>query len=230
MPRFDRVLVISPHADDEVLGCGGMMAALHSAGAEVHVLYLAVDGMHHYGLTEATTFADRLAEISHVSQILGFTYDIAFAGQNLTERLDTLPRRDMVDLFQDAMNARRPDLVLLPSFADYDQDHRAVFDAGFAAARPIAQQFGKWLVPHVFLYEMSKIQWAAEPLPRSTAYYDISDHLDRKLEALRAYKTQYRPVPHIRSEESVSALAVLRGAEMGVHHAEAFGVLRTIIS
>jgi N-acetylglucosamine malate deacetylase 1 len=230
MRRFDRVLVISPHADDEVLGCGGMMAALSAAGASVHVLYLAVDGMHHFGLTSPTTYAGRLSEIDRVAEILGFGYDIAFGDQDLTERLDTLPRRDMVDLFQDAMNDRRPDLLLLPSFADYDQDHRAVFDAGFAAARPIAQQFGKWLVPHVFLYEMSKIQWAAEPLPRSTAYFDISSHLSHKLEALRAYKSQYRPVPHIRSEESVTALAVLRGAEMGVHHAEAFGVLRTIVS
>jgi N-acetylglucosamine malate deacetylase 1 len=230
MRRFDRVLVISPHADDEVLGCGGMMAALSAAGASVHVLYLAVDGMHHFGLTSPTTYAGRLSEIDDVAKILGFSYDIAFGDQDLTERLDTLPRRDMVDLFQDAMNARRPDLLLLPSFADYDQDHRAVFDAGFAAARPIAQQFGKWLVPHVFLYEMSKIQWAAEPLPRSTAYYDISDHLSLKLEALRAYKSQYRPMPHIRSPESVTSLAVLRGAEMGVHHAEAFGVLRTIVS
>jgi LmbE family N-acetylglucosaminyl deacetylase len=230
MRRFDRVLVISPHADDEVLGCGGMMAALSAAGASVHVLYLAVDGMHHFGLSEATTYAGRLTEIERVAEILGFSYDIAFGDQDLTERLDTLPRRDMVDLFQDAMNHHRPDLLLLPSFADYDQDHRAVFDAGFAAARPIAQQFGKWLVPHVFLYEMSKIQWAAEPLPRSTAYYDITEHLSHKLEALRAYKSQYRPVPHIRSSESVTALAVLRGAEMGVHHAEAFGVLRTIVS
>jgi N-acetylglucosamine malate deacetylase 1 len=230
MRRFDRVLVISPHADDEVLGCGGMMAALSAAGASVHVLYLAVDGMHHFGLTSPTTYAERLSEIDRVAEILGFGYDIAFGDQDLTERLDTLPRRDMVDLLQDAMNDRRPDLLLLPSFADYDQDHRAVFDAGFAAARPIAQQFGKWLVPHVFLYEMSKIQWAAEPLPRSTAYFDIGPQLPLKLEALRAYKSQYRPVPHIRSSESVTALAVLRGAEMGVHHAEAFGVLRTIVS
>ena len=44
-----------------------------------------------------------------------------------------------------------------------------------------------------------------------------------------ADRTQHRPSPHIRSPESVHALAVLRGAEAGVPYAEAFGVLRTLI-
>ncbi|NUW41380.1 PIG-L deacetylase family protein [Nonomuraea rhodomycinica] len=229
MRRFERVLVISPHADDEVLGCGGLMAAQADAGAEVHVLFLAVDGMRHYGLDGATTYRQRLDEIEDVRATLGFSYEIAYGDRDLTERLDTLPRRELVDLFERALNERRPDLLLLPSFADYDQDHRAVFAAGFAAARPIAQQFGKWLVPNVFLYEMSKIQWASEPMPRSTAYCDIGAYMERKLEALRGYRSQHRPSPHIRSEESVTALATLRGAEIGVERAEAFGVLRTVL-
>jgi LmbE family N-acetylglucosaminyl deacetylase len=229
MRRFDRVLVISPHADDEVLGCAGLMAAQAELGAEVHVLYLAVDGMRHYGLAGATTYPQRLEEIEAVRGLLGFTFEIAYGDRGLTERLDTLPRRELVDLFEHALNERRPDLLLLPSFADYDQDHCAVFDAGFAAARPIAQQFGKWLVPNVLMYEMSKIQWASEPMPRSTAYCDISTYMGAKLEALRAYASQHRPSPHIRSEDSVTALATLRGAEIGVTHAEAFGVLREVL-
>ncbi|MGW4964231.1 PIG-L deacetylase family protein [Nonomuraea sp. NPDC004186] len=229
MRRFDRVLVISPHADDEVLGCAGLMAAQAELGAEVHVLYLAVDGMRHYGLAGATTYRQRLDEIEAVRGLLGFTFEIAYGDRGLTERLDTLPRRELVDLFEHALNERRPDLLLLPSFADYDQDHCAVFDAGFAAARPIAQQFGKWLVPNVFMYEMSKIQWASEPMPRSTAYCDISAYMGAKLAALRAYESQHRPSPHIRSEDSVTALATLRGAEIGVTRAEAFGVLREVL-
>jgi LmbE family N-acetylglucosaminyl deacetylase len=145
-------------------------------------------------------------------------------------QLDTLPRRDLVDRYQQALDDRRPDLLLLPSGADYDHDHVAVFAAGFAAARPIAEQFGKWFVPHVLTYEMSKLQWAAEPLPRSTAYHVLDgEGLRTKQEAIACYRTQHRPSPHIRSPESVEALAVLRGAEAGVRYAEAFGVLRTLI-
>src|SRR4051812_3355572 len=108
MRRFDRVLVISPHADDEVLGCGGLIAAQVEAGAEVHVLYLAVDGMRHYGLDGATSYRQRLDEIEAVRATLGFSYEIAYGDMDLTERLDTLPRRELVDLFERTLNERRP--------------------------------------------------------------------------------------------------------------------------
>ena len=117
----------------------------------------------------------------------------------------------------------------MPYGEDYDQDHVAVFQTAFAAARPIAQAFGKHLVPHVLTYEMTKINWAAESLPRPVAYCDITEQLGVKFEAVKRYVTQLRPSPHIRSLESVSALANIRGKEIGVEYAEAFGVLRTII-
>ena len=73
---------------------------------------------------------------------------------------------------------------------------------------------------------MTKLQWAAEPLPRFAAFTDITEHMETKLEAVRRYKTMLRPSPHIRSLESVRALATIRGAEIGVTYAEAFAVLR----
>ncbi len=225
-----RVLLLAPHADDEVLGCGGLLASLARRGVEVHVLYASVDGSRHYGLVGATTFAERVAEIEEVSRLLGFTYEIAYPDKGLMMQMDTVPRRDLVDRYQAAMDERRPDVVLLPSGADYDHDHVAVFAAGFAAARPIPERFGKRLVPHVLTYEMSKIQWAAAPLPRSTAYHELDDEaLLTKQDAIACYRTQARPSPHIRSPESVQALAVLRGAEVGVPYAEAFEVLRTVV-
>ena len=76
---------------------------------------------------------------------------------------------------------------------------------------------------------MTKLQWAAEPLPRFAAFTDITEHMETKLESIRRYKTMHRPSPHIRSEESVKALATIRGAEIGVTYAEAFQVLRTTL-
>jgi len=223
------VLVIAPHADDEVLGCGGLMAKLARNGTRVHVIYAAVDGFHHYGLEGETTYAQRVAEIDDVAELFGCTYEILYGDKGLIEKLDTVPRRDMVDAFEAAMNLHRPDLLLVNGGVDYDQDHIAVFQAAFAASRPIAPQFGKHLVPHVLTYEMTKLNWAAEPLPRSTAYVDITEQIEIKRESVRRYPTQLRPSPHIRSLESVTALASVRGKEIGVEYAEAFAVLRTIL-
>lgn len=226
---LERVLVIAPHADDEAMGCAGLLAKLAERGCEAHVMYMAVDGFHHYGLDRRTSYKERVVEIEDVAELLGCSYEIAYGDRDLIEKLDTLPKRELVDLFEAAINERRPDLLLLPYGEDYDQDHVATFEAAFAAARPIAETFGKWLVPHVMTYEMVKINWAAEQLPSPVAYCDISGHLEVKLEAIRRHATQLRPRPHIRSLESVEALARIRGAEIGVEYAEAFGVLRTVI-
>jgi LmbE family N-acetylglucosaminyl deacetylase len=215
-------VVLAPHADDEAMGCSGLMAKLAAAGSRIHVVYLAVDGFHHYGLDGETTYEQRLAEIEHVLELFGerCTYEIAYGGRDLIERLDTLPRRELVDRFERVLNEHKPELLLLPALPDYDQDHQAVFGAAHAAARPIAAQFGKWLVPHVLAYEMTKLQWASAPLPRFAAFTDITDVLETKLESVRRYKTMWRPSPHIRSLESVRALATIRGAEIGVEAAE----------
>ncbi len=225
---FKRVLVVAPHADDEAMGCAGLLAKLSERDCEIHILYMAVDGFHHYGIDRKTTYGERVKEIESVTELLGCTYEIAYGNKDLIEKLDTLPKRELVDYFEGVINDYRPDLLLLPYREDYDQDHVATFQTAFAAARPIAEAFGKYLVPHVMTYEMTKLNWAAEPLPRPVAYCDISRYLSVKFEAVKRYKTQLRPSPHIRSLESVGALASIRGKEIGVEYAEAFGVLRTI--
>lgn len=227
--QLDRALVIAPHADDEALGCGGLMARLSSTGCRVHVLFAAVDGFHHYGLEQETTFEERLGEIDAVTGLLRCSYEIVYGNKGLIEKLDTLPRMELVDHFEQAINRQRPELLLLPAGEDYDQDHRAVFQAAFAAARPIPGACGKWLPPHVLTYEMTKLNWSINPQPQMTAFADITEYLEAKLEAVRLYRSQLRETPHIRSLESVKALAAVRGKEIGVEYAEAFRVLRTEI-
>ena len=226
---LNRVLVIAPHADDEALGCGGLMARLADQGTATRVLFLTVDGFHHYGLEGGTTFQQRLDEITEVAKLLDFEWDILYGDQDLIEKLDTVPKRDIVDRFETEVNQFQPDLVLIPSGADYDQDHVVTFETALAALRPIAPAFGKWLVPNVLVYESPKIMWWRGEIPRPELFVDISEHLDRKQQALAAYVTQARPSPHIRAPESVEALACLRGKEIGVEFAEAYKVLRAIV-
>ena len=81
-------LVLAPHADDEATGCSGLMARMAAAGVRIHVLYLAVDGCHHYGLSEDTTYEQRIAEVEHVLELFGerCTYEIAYGDRDLIER------------------------------------------------------------------------------------------------------------------------------------------------
>ena len=225
---LESVLVIAPHADDEALGAGGLIAKLRRQQCAVHVIFACVDGMQHYGTDHRTTVAEREAEIDQVSKLLGFTHTTLYKGQDLIERLDTVAQRDLVDAFEAAINRWRPDLLLLPHGVDFDQDHVACFRAGFAAARPIPQALGKHLPKRVASYEMPKLTWSAEAF-QPNLYIDIGADLPAKLAAIEAYASQFRAPPHLRSLANVTALARLRGSECGVDYAEGFRIHRWMI-
>jgi LmbE family N-acetylglucosaminyl deacetylase len=222
------VLVIAPHADDEALGAGGLIAQLRRRGCRVHVIFACVDGMQHYGTHHRTTVAERELEIAQASQILDYQHSTLYRGRDLIERLDTVPQRDLVDAFEAALNEHRPDLLLLPHGVDFDQDHIACFRAGFAAARPIPPSLGKHFPARVASYEMPKLTWSAEAF-QPTLYIDISGELQSKLDAIEAYTSQLRVPPHVRSLANITALARLRGSEVGVQYAEGFRIHRWMI-
>ena len=82
--RFERILVIAPHADDEVLGAGGLMALAHRAGAKVDCIFMAVDGLKHWGHPEVTNVEERVAEIEAVAERVGFDWEILYKGRVAT--------------------------------------------------------------------------------------------------------------------------------------------------
>jgi len=88
-----------------------------------------------------------------------------------------------------------------------------------------------WTIVYVGLWAFDPVHSFAglAPLPRFAAFCDITDVFETKLESIRRYETMLRPVPHIRSLEAVEGLATIRGAEIGVRYAEAFGVLRSTL-
>jgi hypothetical protein len=57
---------------------------------------------------------------------------------------------------------------------------------------------------------------------------DIGPTLEDKLEAFALYRSQVMDPPHERSLEALRALAVLRGATVGLSAAEAFVTIRTV--
>ncbi len=125
-----RVLVIAPHFDDEVLGCGGLLASLAAAGAAVHVLYLTdsaggVEGLP-AGVDRASYRATRRGEADRAAAILGLSG---------IQCLD-LPDGGLIDFLDDAAAAidqacltHQPELLLVPSPLEASRDHRAAFAA-----------------------------------------------------------------------------------------------------
>jgi N-acetylglucosamine malate deacetylase 1 len=227
--RRRSTLVIAPHGDDEALGAGALIAKCSSDGVPVHVLVMATDPSRHYGLDRQTTLSERLEEIAASAQLLGFTFDVVLAGQDKLERLDTVGLRDLVDAIERTVDAREPDLVVVPHGDDYDQDHVACFRAAHAALRPMPPQTKKHFVSKVLSYEMPKLAWAVTPFKPNLYVEADAGLIERKCAAIAAYRTQLRADPHVRSLANIRRLAALRGAEIGADFAEAFHVWRWVV-
>jgi LmbE family N-acetylglucosaminyl deacetylase len=126
--RAASALVLAPHPDDEVLGCGGLAAQLAAAGGAVRVLFLTDGGG---GGDQPVAHRDayrrrRREEAGQVCAILGFAgcdfLDLADGA--LEHRLD-----EAVEGIRRAVLTQRPELLLVPSPLEVSRDHRAAFAA-----------------------------------------------------------------------------------------------------
>lgn len=229
--RGARVLVIAPHADDETYGCGGTIAKAKALGGDVFVVCVSVGDLAMYGTDEAMVPGSRRAgELDAAMSVLGVDgYDVLFDDPDRHMRLDAVPRRDLVTLLERdgryAIDRLRPDVLILPAPCS-NQDHDAVFHAGFTACRPHLP-CDKHFVPVVLSADQPQLCWSPESF-KPNAWVDITDFLDLKLKAHSCHVSQLRPPPHHGSLENLERLARLRGAEIAVEAAEAFACHRFV--
>ena len=218
-----KILVIATHPDDEVLGCGGVIARHASEGDEVHVLVVTRGAEDLYSKDEIETTRK---EMKQAHAILGVK-DVTFLDFP-APKLDSVPHHQIVDAISKVINTIKPYAVFLPHRGDIHSDHRAVYHATLVAARPINNSSIKNLLSYETL---SETEWAppvGEEAFIPTVFVDISSFLEKKLAALNCYKSQMKAPPHPRSLKAIEALALLRGSTVSLDAAEAFMLVRAI--
>ncbi|MBW3576601.1 MAG: PIG-L family deacetylase [Actinobacteria bacterium] len=171
LPRFDRVLVVAPHPDDETLLCGGTVSALADRGADVRVV-VATDGTaSRVPLAPGELARRRREETRQACATLGVG-DPVFVGLrdgDLTAQVGAL-----TDAVQDQLEAFAPHLVLVPWFGDAHPDHRAC-SAALVRTTPLDEV-------EVWGGEV----WMPAPINRLV---DVSETIERKRAALAAHAT-----------------------------------------
>jgi len=222
-----RLLVVSPHADDESFGCAGTIAKIKKLGGEVYILVMSVGDLKIYNANNDIVSGDtRTKEFEKVAEFLNIDgYDIAYTDTDTHLRLDAVPQRDLINIIEKkskvALDNIHPTMVALPAIS-YNQDHVATFKAGFTACRPHDPTVKSF--PRIVLsYDNQTLFWNTDyDKFHPNFYVDISEYLDAKLNALSLHKSQLRHSPHHCSIENMEYLARTRGHEISVSAAEAF--------
>ena len=129
----NRILVFAPHPDDEVFGCGGMLAWHAQIGVEARVVIVSDGAAGDPEANQANISQTRMAEARASAKVLGLgdEADYRFLGLSdgkLGEEADLVER--LVQEIEDF----DPDLIYGPSVQELHQDHRSLAVALCSAA------------------------------------------------------------------------------------------------
>lgn len=214
-----RILVFAPHPDDEVLGCGGVMAKHIAYGDDVYVCVVTSSRVEKYRVMHQN-YARKVGEYLGVKDVFFFDYP--------TVELSSVNDRDFTGSFNELVQKIRPEIVYIPFYGDMHTDHKKVADAAMVALRPYSAPF----VREIYAYEtLSETGWnypTADKTFIPNVFENISAYVDVKVHAMEMYETKIEKPPHPRSAEGIRTLAKYRGGTVGVEYAEAFMCLRRI--
>jgi LmbE family N-acetylglucosaminyl deacetylase len=214
------ILIIAPHPDDEVLGCGGTIAKHANRGDTISVCYVT----RAYSPDWSDDYLRiKEEEIKKSNKILGISkrFDLNYP----TVMLDTIPQKDINTSISELILDVLPACVYIPHRGDLNLDHRIVHDAALVALRPIFHRCNR-----ILAYEtLSETEWGTGISVFEPRYYvDITHTIEKKIKAMEVFKTELKEKPHPRSQDGIIHLAQKRGSDILVEAAEAFVPIRII--
>jgi LmbE family N-acetylglucosaminyl deacetylase len=221
----DSVLVLSPHPDDEALGCGGTLALLAKNGVSPFVVFLTDGGGSHPGhamLSREDLAVLRAKEAHAAVSTLGIEWQrVKFLNfhDGMLATSNEASRTEMVAQIAKALSAIRPEVLLLPCRHDGSSEHDAAFllvleALGHLQMRPRILEFPVWSLwnPRLLLGPLFAC--------RKVWRVDIGETRSAKAAAAASYLSQTHPIaPDVTSALPEGFLNVmLYGAEFLFEH------------
>jgi LmbE family N-acetylglucosaminyl deacetylase len=205
----ERVLVLAPHTDDGEFGCGGVMARLVEAGAQVRYVAFSI---------ATRSLPEGFAPDTLAREVREATSELGIAAENLTVHdfdVRTFPehRQAILESLIELWNEWEPDVVFQPSLHDIHQDHQTVAQEGLRAFKRTT----------ILGYEIpwNNLDFAYQ------AYFALEQrHVERKVAALARYASQQHR--RYANPEYVWNLARTHGINVNRDYAEVFQVYRVI--
>lgn len=218
-----RIIVVSPHPDDETLGAGGTLLRYKAEGNEIFWLNITSITLElGYTKDQIDKKNKQMEEVKKKYHIDGFM-NLCFPTTKL-EIVDTTEAISQIGKFFDEVE---PELVILPNPYDAHSDHAEVFKWGYACTKKFRHPY----VKKVMTMEVPSETDFGSPYNafNPILYVDISSFLKEKLEIMSIYEGEMAEHPFPRSSRRIEALATLRGGECGAEYAESFCVLKEYI-
>ena len=224
--KNEKLLVIAPHSDDEVLGCGGLISKIKKEGGKVFVLIF------NLGFEIDDTIESQEKRKKEVKEAMNFLnvddFHIVHDQPDNNRDLDAKPLHSLIEIIEStskvSLEKITPTMVAIPTIFSHHQDHVHVHHACIAALRPINTPISNI----VLSYEAPEhSRWSASGVFEPNLFVEIDDVIENKIIAFNKYRSQIRPGG--RDDDSIRNQAKYRGQEVGKNLCEAFYVHRFIL-
>ena len=219
-----KVIIISAHPDDEVLGCGGTLLKHHEQGDSIYWI-IGTNVFEKEGFTRQRV-ESRQIEIAKISEEIGvskvFKLDYPTMSLNSTNLLTLIPK------ISEIFSKVQPEIIYTLNRSDAHSDHRILCQAVASCTKSFRHSYIKKVLMYECISETEFAPQLAENMFIPNYFVDISKHFVRKLDIMRIYKSELGEHPFPRSLKNIEALATFRGATAGVKYAEAFQLIKYI--
>lgn len=204
------IVVFAPHTDDGEIGCGGFIAAAVEQGLPVY--YVAFSSAQ-ISLPPGAPKDTLIREVKAATNVLGIPRERLILFEFPTRSFPAY-RQEILDKMIEIRENISPQLIMAPSLNDIHQDHATV-------AQEALRCFKK---QSILCYEepWNNISFA------TNCFISLKkNHIQKKIEALKCYKSQMRR--SYLNENAIWALAATRGTQLEGGYAEAFEVVRWML-
>tara|TARA_E500000318_G_scaffold111467_1_gene130164 strand:+ start:8425 stop:9036 length:612 start_codon:yes stop_codon:yes gene_type:complete len=198
-----KYLIIAPHADDELLGCGGTVNKLLCSGEEVYLLV-------------CSTRHNDLAKYKDIFSLFTDYFELPFEDEKLH-------RYNLLKSIEPIYNKIKPHTIFIPNKDDFNLDHQEVYQA----CQVVLRRFQTYQPSKILMYETPSSTTQSFNNNFKCNYYVQLDKQDLKfkIDTFKKYKNELRQYPNPRSAEGILAYAKFRGMECNSLYAEGFNLI-----
>jgi len=207
---INNILILSPHTDDAELGCGGTISRFLKE--KKNILWIVFSSAEE-SLPPNLPPNTLTTEFQNVIKSLGLS-DSNYRLHDFKVRKLSEKRQEVLEELVNIRNQFKPDLVIGPSLNDFHQDHEVVAKEMIRAFKTTSSMIN---------YELP---WNHVKFDTQLFVSLKKKNVDKKMEMLKFYKSQFAKNRHYFSADFIKGLANTRGAQIGEKYAEAFEVVR----
>ena len=218
-----KIMVISPHPDDETLGCGATLLKYKSKGNKIFWLNVTSTGPNSgYSKNFIKKREQEIKKVCNMYKFNGY-HNLNFP----TKFLDQIPVSNLIDSFHRYIYKIKPEKIFIPSRSDIHSDHKVVFSVCHNFTKSFRYPFIKSVLTYETLSE-TNFNFSNGETFFPNFFEDVTNFFNKKLKIMKIYKSELKTHPFPRSIDSIKSLGILRGSQSGFKYAEAFQLIKAV--